>query len=72
VGKLRELIARTPTRFDLAEKQALEHAFEGGRGGVDLELTREQYRKRNDKHVVAVKVDAPLGLVGIKDAQNEG
>lgn len=43
--KLRELIARTPTRFDLAGKQALAHAIEGGRGGLYLELTGEQYRK---------------------------
>jgi len=43
--KLRELIARTPTRFDPAGKQALEHAFTGGRGGLYLELTEEQYRK---------------------------
>lgn len=43
--KLRELIVRTPTRFDLAGKQALEHAFAGGRGGLYLELTGEQYRK---------------------------
>lgn len=43
--KLRELIARTPTRLDLAAKQALEHAIQGGRGGVYLDLTSEQYRK---------------------------
>jgi hypothetical protein len=43
--KLRQLIARTPTRFDLAGKQALEHALERQRGGVYLELTREQYRR---------------------------
>ena len=43
--KLRELIARTPTRFDLAGKQALEHAFAGGRGGLYLKLTGEQYWK---------------------------
>jgi len=41
--KLRELIARTPTRFDLAGKQALDHAFAGGRGGVYLNLTGAQY-----------------------------
>jgi hypothetical protein len=28
--KVRDLIARTPTRFDLAGMQALEHAFERG------------------------------------------
>jgi hypothetical protein len=43
--KVRELIARTPTRFDLAGKQALEYAFQNGRGGTYLELTAEQYRK---------------------------
>lgn len=43
--KLRELIARTPTRFDLAGKQALEVAFSGGRGGVYLELSQDQYQK---------------------------
>lgn len=43
--KLRELIVRTPTRFDLAGKQALDHAFQGGHGGVYLELTAEQYMK---------------------------
>jgi hypothetical protein len=42
--KLRELIARTPTRFDLAGKQALEHAIQGGRGGLYLHLTDEQYK----------------------------
>jgi hypothetical protein len=43
--KVRELIARTPTLLDLAGKQALEHAIRGGRGGIYLELTVEQYRK---------------------------
>lgn len=42
--KLRDLVARTPTRFDLAGKQALEHALQGGRGGLYLELTDDQYR----------------------------
>lgn len=41
--KLRELVARTPTRFDLAGKQALEHAIQGGRGGLYLDLTAAQY-----------------------------
>jgi hypothetical protein len=43
--KIRELIARTPTRMDQAAKEALEYAFKLGRGGVWLELTGEQYRK---------------------------
>ena len=32
-------------QFDLAGKQVREHAFEGGRGGVYLELTAGQYLK---------------------------
>jgi len=42
---LRELIARTPTRFDLPGKQALDSAFGNGFGGVFLDLTAAQYQK---------------------------
>src|ERR1700677_1530183 len=45
VDKVKELIARTPTRLDLAAKQAIEHAIARGRGGIYLDLTGEQYRK---------------------------
>jgi len=41
----REMILRTPTPVDLAARQALDAAFERGRGGLFLELTPEQYRK---------------------------
>jgi hypothetical protein len=43
--KLRELIARTPTKLTLADRQAFDHAIANGRGGIYLELTAEQYRK---------------------------
>lgn len=43
--KLLDLIGRTPTRFDLAGKQALEHALAQGRGGLFLQLTEDQYQK---------------------------
>ena len=43
--KVQELIARTPSRFVLADKQALDYAFEIGRGCVHLSLTAEQYWK---------------------------
>ena len=45
VDKVRELIARTPTRLDLAAKQAIEHAIARGRGGMYLQLTEDQYQK---------------------------
>ena len=45
LDKVKELITRTPTRLDLAAKQAIEHAITVGRGGIYLELTAEQYRK---------------------------
>lgn len=41
--KIRELIRRTPTKMDAAAWQALEYAFEKGRGGLYLTLTEEQY-----------------------------
>jgi hypothetical protein len=43
--KLRELIARTPTRLDSAARQALEYAIAQGRGGLFLELTALQYSR---------------------------
>jgi len=45
VSKVRELIDRTPTKLDLAAKQALEQAISIRRGGMFLELTGDQYRK---------------------------
>jgi hypothetical protein len=41
--KLLEMIARTPTRLDLAAKASLENAIRNGSGGLFLELTNEQY-----------------------------
>ena len=43
--KVRKLISRTATKFDLAGRQALDAGFGGGRGGVYLDLSAEQYRK---------------------------
>ena len=43
--KVRELISRTATKFDLAGRQALDAGFEMGRGGVYLDLSTEQYQK---------------------------
>ena len=43
--KIRDMIARTPTRQDQSAKQSLEYGIEIGRGGLFLELTAEQYRK---------------------------
>jgi hypothetical protein len=45
LDKVKELIARTPTRLDLAADQAIEHAITVGRGGMYLDLTAEQYQK---------------------------
>jgi hypothetical protein len=42
---VRDLIARTPTNFTLADRQALDYAFSLGRGGVFLHITGEQYAK---------------------------
>jgi hypothetical protein len=39
------LIAHTPSRLDQAGKQAVEHAIAGGRGGLFLDLTADQYLK---------------------------
>jgi hypothetical protein len=43
--KIRELVERGGGVKDLAERQALDHAIEIGRGGVHLSLTEEQYEK---------------------------
>lgn len=43
--KLRELIARTPTKMNLEARNMLDHAIANGRGGLYLDLTHEQYRK---------------------------
>ncbi len=51
IDKVKELLARTPARLDLAAKQAIEHAIARGRGGIYLQLTEEQYRKLADKGV---------------------
>jgi hypothetical protein len=40
---IRELIRRTPTKMDLAANQALELAFQMGRGAIFLDLLPEQY-----------------------------
>jgi hypothetical protein len=42
---IQELIRRTPTKLDLAAHQALDIAFETGRGGIFLNLTPEQYAR---------------------------
>lgn len=41
--KLRELIDKTPTKLTLADCQGLDEAIAHGRGGLYLELSREQY-----------------------------
>ena len=43
--KVRELIAKTPTRMMSEDKQALEFALEAGRGGIWLDVTTEQYAR---------------------------
>jgi hypothetical protein len=40
---IRDLIARTPTRLTLEDRQALDTALHKGRGGLFLELTPEQF-----------------------------
>lgn len=42
---IRDMISRTPTRLDLAARQALDSALQNGEGGVKLEQTGEQYAK---------------------------
>lgn len=43
--KIREMVARTPTKLMQEDKQALEYAISTGRGGLYLDLTEAQYRK---------------------------
>jgi hypothetical protein len=43
--KIEALIARTPTRMILEDKQAFEHGIRGGLGAVTLMLTETQYLK---------------------------
>lgn len=43
--KIEELARKTCTRMSLEAVQAMEYAFERGRGAIDLLLTPEQYRK---------------------------
>jgi len=42
---IRELVGRTPTRPDLATRQAFEFALQQGEGQIKLELTAEQFWK---------------------------
>ncbi len=44
-AKVMELAMRGGADSTSADKQALEHAFANGRGGVMLSLSEEQYRK---------------------------
>lgn len=43
--RVTELIGRTPTAMNLEARNMLEHALSGGRGGMYLDVTGEQYRK---------------------------
>ena len=43
--KIVELARRGGASFALADRQAMEHGIEVGRGGIWLNLTDEQYRK---------------------------
>ena len=43
--KINTLIARTPTRMVLEDRQAFEHAIRSGLGAVNLLLTPQQYPK---------------------------
>jgi hypothetical protein len=44
-AKIREMFDRFSEQKTLADRQALEHAIEIGRGGVYLQLTPHQYSK---------------------------
>ena len=44
-SKIEALIARTPTRMILDDRQALEHGIRSGLGAVNLMLTQDQYMK---------------------------
>ncbi len=48
IHKVRELIARTPTQLSAEARAKLEHDISNGRGGIYLDLTREQYGKLSD------------------------
>lgn len=43
--KIREMVARTPTKLMQDDKQALEYAISTGRGGLYLDLTEAQYKR---------------------------
>ena len=43
--KVRELIARTPTRLQSEDRQALEHGIANGKGGVWLDVMGDQWAK---------------------------
>jgi hypothetical protein len=43
--KIRDLAQRGKAWGNLVSKQALKHAIEKGRGGIDLKLTPEQYAR---------------------------
>lgn len=43
--KIDALIARTPTRMVLEDRQAFEHGIRRGLGSVNLMLTKDQYLK---------------------------
>jgi hypothetical protein len=44
-GKIEALIARTPTRMVLEDRQAFEHGIHNGLGAVTLTLTEVQFPK---------------------------
>jgi hypothetical protein len=48
-GKIRELARRGEAWGDSESRQMLEHAIENGRGGCNLRLTPEQYRRLRRK-----------------------
>lgn len=43
-SKIEALIARTPTRMVLEDRQALENGLRAGLGAVHLTVTQDQYR----------------------------
>lgn len=42
---IRDMVARTSTRMDLAARQAFDIALQSGQGQIELELTGEQFIK---------------------------
>jgi hypothetical protein len=48
--KIRELVRRTSTRFNLADNQAFDLGLSNGRGAIDIELTAEQLRSLKERH----------------------